>query len=286
MLERQPVLKRALINEYQLLLAAGATVWSVATLSPLPWILLLGGNLIAMPFLVERLARRMEIERKYAARKSEEMSQEQRYEELSPENRARFQKFRRTCSQIQTNYKALSAASQDILHEQTEKFDAVLGSCLRRLWLAQKHEGMIRLFDAEKVAKEIKQLEGSLQASDLEARVREAFEQNLQIKRKLLESGEHNEANRTALLAELDSLESLLELLLQRSVAATDASDFSSQMDDIVAQAEADAKSVQEMEALVSSVPDLEKWQPLSEKLRAASTPQTSPQTLPRRERR
>jgi hypothetical protein len=278
------VLKRAIFNQYQMLLAAGATALSVALMSPLPWVLLLGGNLITMPFLFERLRRRMEIERKYAERKSEELSQEQRYEELGAESKGRFQQFRRLCGQIQSNYRGLSSASQDILQEQTGKFDAILGSCLRRLWLVQKYEAMIRTFDARRVAAEIKQLEGSLQSKDVQPRVREAWEQNLEIKRKLLETGERNESSRTAVLAELDSLESLLQLLMQKSVAVTDASDFVAQVDDIVSQAEADAQSVAEMEALMGSMPELTGASALSDRLRQA--PPEAPPLPPRRERR
>lgn len=284
MLERYPVVKRALFNQYQVMLAAGATALSVALVSPLPWILLLGGNLITMPFLFERFRRRLEIEKKYAERQTEELSQEQRYEELSAESKGRFQQLRRLCQQIQSNYRGLSSASQGILFEQTGKFDAILSSCLRRLWLVQKYEAMIRTFDAKRVTAEIKQLEGSLSAKGVQTRVREAWEQNLEIKRKLLESADRNESGKLALLAELDSLESLMQLVLQKSVAATDASDFVSQVDDIVAQAEADAQSVAEMESLMGSMPELTSQPSLSEKLRQPAQPLPFPPA--RRERR
>ncbi len=283
-LERYPVLRRAIFNQYQVMLAASATALSVALVSPLPWILLLGGNLIAMPFMFERLKRRLEIEKKYAERQTEQLSQEQCYEELSAESKGRFQQLRRLCQQIQSNYRGLSSASQGILHEQTGKFDAILASCLRRLWLVQKYEAMIRTFDGKRVAAEIKQLEGSLTAQDVQPRVREAWEQNLELKRKLLESAERNESGRLALLAELDSLESLMQLVLQKSVAATDASDFVAQVDDIVAQAEADAQSVAEMESLLGSMPELTNQPSLSEKLRQPVAPLPFPPA--RRERR
>ena len=75
-LDRHPVLKAAFVNQYQVVLAAAATALSVATMSPLPWILLVGGNLVALPFTLERLKRRLEIEKKFAERQTEEMSQE------------------------------------------------------------------------------------------------------------------------------------------------------------------------------------------------------------------
>jgi hypothetical protein len=251
------VLRRALVNQYQIILAATATALSVATVSPLPFLLLLGGELLSMPFLLERIQRRLEIEKKHEARQVEALSHEQRYEQLSPENKNRFGQFRRLCRQVQDNYKALSAESQSVLAEQVEKFEALLATALRRLWLVQKYEQMIRAFDVQRVKTEIEQLRKQLTATNVKPRIRDAWEQNLEIKEKLLESADRNVLNRTALLAELDSLESLLQLLLQKSIAATDAQAFSSELDDILAQAEADAASVQEMENLLGSVPEL-----------------------------
>lgn len=257
MFDSHPVLKRALLHQYQLILAAGATAASVALMSPLPLLLLAGGELLSMPFLIERIQRRLEIEKKFAARQVVSLSQEQRYEQLSPEARIRFGKLKRLCEQIQDNYKALSAESQGVLAEQVEKFGAIQATALRRLWLVQKYEQMIRTFDEPQVRKQIEALRGQLTATDVKPRIREAWAQNLSLKEKLLESGERNVLNRTALLAELDSLESLLQLLLQKSVAATDAEAFSTELDNMLSQAEADAASVQEMEQLMGSMPEM-----------------------------
>jgi hypothetical protein len=266
------VLKRALANQYQIILAASALALSVATVSPFPFLLLLGGEMLAMPFLLERIQKRLEIEKKHAARQVESLSQEQRYEQLSLESKARFGHFKRLCVQIQDNYRSLSSESQGLLADQASKFEAILAVALRRLWLVQKYEQMIRAFDLQKVRTEIEKLRGMLTATKIEPRIREAWEQNLQIKEKLVETADRNVGGRTAILAELDSLESLLQLLLQKSLAATDAQAFSADIDDILSQAEADAASVQEMEQLMGSMPELLK-PTLSEKVRDAANP-------------
>src|SRR5688572_14704115 len=134
-----------------MILLAAAAAASVATVSPLPLLLLLGGEVLAMPFLLERVQKRLEIEKKYAERESETLSQEQRYEQLAPEAKARFAQLKRFCQQIQENYQGLSAASQGVLAEQVEKFDAILATALRRLWLAQKYEQLVRSFDASRL---------------------------------------------------------------------------------------------------------------------------------------
>ncbi len=257
MLEKYPVLKRALANQYQVILVAAAATLAVATISPLPFLLLLGGEFMVMPFMFERLKRRLEIEKKYAARQSESLSQNERYDQLHPDQKLRYDGLKKLCRQIQGNYRGLTTASQGILAEYTDKFEAILATCLRRLWLVRKYDSMIHAFDVDKVKEDTARLKESLAGENLAPRVAEAWKQNLEIKEKLLAAVDRNIANREALLAELDSLESLFQLLLQKSLAATDARAFSQEMDDLLSQADQDEASVKEMEQLLGSMPEL-----------------------------
>ena len=50
MLEKYPVLKRAVANQYQVILAAAATTLAVATVSPLPFLILTG---VALAFFAK-----------------------------------------------------------------------------------------------------------------------------------------------------------------------------------------------------------------------------------------
>ncbi len=270
-LERYPVLKKVVANQYQAILVAGATAFSALTLNPLPLLLLAGVELMAMPFLVERIKRRMEIEKKHAARQHQSLSQEQRFAALSIAAKARFNRLRQLCERIQGNYRGLSTASQSIIADQEAKFDFLLASCLHRLWLLQKYDEMIDAFDGKEAARAVEELRKLLENPDLEPRVREALEKNLQIREQLHQSVRENIANRTALVTELDSLEALLQLLLQKSVAATDALAFSSEVDDVLSQAEADAASIREMEQMIGSLPaDLGEEGALSERIKQA----------------
>jgi hypothetical protein len=254
-LERYPVLKKVVANQYQAILVAGATAFSALTLNPLPLLLLAGVELMAMPFLMERIKRRLEIEKKHAERQTQSLSQEQRFMALTPTAKARFNRLRQLCERIQGNYRGLSTASQSIIADQAAKFDILLASCLHRLWLLQKYDEMIGAFDSKEADRNLAELRKILAAPDLEQRVREAVEKNLQIREQLLLTVRENVANRTALVTELDSLEALLQLLLQKSVAATDALAFSSEVDDVLSQAEADAASIREMEQMIGSMP-------------------------------
>ena len=58
-LERHPALKKAVANQYQAILAAGVIGFSAITLSPLPLLLWAGVQMMTLPFLVERLKRRL-----------------------------------------------------------------------------------------------------------------------------------------------------------------------------------------------------------------------------------
>lgn len=285
-LERYPVLKKAVANQYQAILVAGAAAFSAITLNPLPLLLLAGVELMAMPFLMERIKRRLEIEKKHAARQNQSLSQEQRFAALSTAAKARFNRLRQLCERIQGNYRGLSTASQSIIADQEAKFDVLLASCLHRLWLLQKYDEMIGAFDSKEANRAVGELRKVLENPELEPRVREALEKNLEIREQLHQTVRENVANRTALMTELDSLEALLQLLLQKSVAATDALAFSSEVDDVLAQAEADAASIREMEQMIGSMPaDLEQEGALSERIKQAFpiAPPPPPPPPPRR---
>lgn len=284
-LDRYPVLKKAVANQYQAILVAGAVGFSALTLSPLPLLALAGLELMAMPFLLERLKRRLEIEKKHAERQHQAMSQEQRFEALSAQAKNRFVRLRQLCQKIQANYRGLSQASQNIIADQESKFDVILASCLHRLWLVQKYDEMIGGFSERQEQSEIDRVKEALTAPELEQRVREALEKNLQIRERLFQSVKDNVASRTALLAELDSLEALLQLLLQKSVAATDALAFSSEIDDVLAQSEADAASIREMEQMLGDVPEMGASEVLSEKLKQAMPTPVPPPLPPQRKK-
>lgn len=268
-LDRYPVLKKAVANQYQAILVAGAAAFSVM-LGPLPLLVLAGLELMAMPFIIERIRRRIEIEKKHAERQHQSLSQEQRFAALSTQAKARFNRLRQLCEKIQGNYRGLSTASQSIIADQEAKFDILLASCLHRLWLVQKYDEMIGAFDNKEANRAVEELRKVLEDPNLEPRVREALEKNLQIREQLHQTVRENVANRTALMTELDSLEALLQLLLQKSVAATDALAFSSEVDDVLAQAEADAASIREMEQMIGSLPELTEQSALSERIKQA----------------
>ena len=278
---RYPALRKAVANQYQAILLAGAAAFSALTLSPLPLLLLAGAELMVMPFMLERLKRRIEIERKHASRQAVVLTQEQQLEALPEGSQRRFERLRALCRRVQENYRGLSPESQGLVADQAAKFDAVLASCLKRLWLLDRYDQMAEAVDGAATQRELELLDRRLADGGLPERVREALAKQRQIKAELHKAVERNRANRAALAAEVESLEALLQLLLPKSVAATDATAFSLEIDDVLAHVEADAASVEEMERLLASVPAAAPAEPLflqkAQKARAAAPPAPPP---------
>jgi hypothetical protein len=270
-LERHPALKKALANQYQVILVGGAAALSGLLMNPLPLLVLAGAELVTLPWIVERLKRRMDLERKLARRTAKSVTQEEQYRELPSPLRARFLELKATTERIQDNYRGLAPETQGMLADQSEKLEAILVSCLRRLWLLRRYEDLARTLDEDELRTEVEALKARVEtAEDVEERVLAAWRQNLDIKQRVLETAERNRATQATLLAELDSIESLLQLLLQKSLAASDAASFSAEVDDALSQAEADERTVHEMEQLVGAEP-MASRERLSESLRTLS---------------
>jgi hypothetical protein len=276
-LDGHPALKKALANQYQLILVGGAAAVSLLIQNPLPILLLAGAELVTLPWIVERLKRRIDIERKVARRDAHSVSQDEQYRELPTALRERFLRLKHASERIQANYRSLSPVTQGLLADQSEKLEAILVSCLRRLWLLKKHDDLDAALDEEALEAEIAGLQERLAAAEadgasVERRVRDAWTQNLEIKQRVLATARRNEGTRATLQAELESIESLLQLLMQKSLAASDAETFAAEVDDALAQAEADEQTVHEMEQLVGAEP-MGSRERLSDSLRTLSAP-------------
>ncbi len=196
-----PVLKRAVANQYQVILAAAATALSGATLSPLPFLLLLGGEFMAMPFMFERLKRRLEIEKKYAARAGRDPVPGRALRPALPAGKcAASTRLRQLCRQIQGNYKGLSPASQGIMAEYRRQVRRHPGHVPAAAVAGPEVRADDPAFDSAEVGARSTKLEGARRSKALAAAREGGLEQNLAIKEKLLAAVDRNVANRHALV--------------------------------------------------------------------------------------
>jgi len=253
------ILRELIFNQYQAIVLGGAAVASLITANPLPLLVWLGSELVLLPVLDSGPLRRLVAKRKLQnARHQADAERSRVTAGLSPTYARRYQEMVRLCGLIEMNYQSLSGISQAYLAEQREKLDVILHSYVQRLTALQRYERMPASRDPEEIGDEIAHLQRELQQDGLPERAKAALAKNLELKQKLLASVEQVGDTVKTLLTELDSMESLLEVLHQNSMALRDPQAISQELDTIVRQSEESERVVREMETLLRS--DVTGW--------------------------
>jgi hypothetical protein len=247
------IFKDLLFNQYQAILLAGVAGLSLLSLSPLPVLVWLGGELAVLPLLdsVPAMRRLVHRRRRAGANAHADAQREALVDSLNPAAARRYAGMENLCKLIESNYQGLSGISQVYLSEQRQKLDLILGGCLHRLVALQRYERMLAHRSIGHVESEIADVERDLREPDLPERARAALQKNLELKKRLLASmGEAHNTMKTFDL-ELDSMVSLLEVLHQNSVSLRDPQAISQELDTIVRQSEESERAVREMESLL-----------------------------------
>jgi hypothetical protein len=246
------ILRELILNQYQAIILAGTTLASVLTLNPMPLLLWLGSELVLLPILDSGPLRRMVArKRRESARKSSQSRRKDVIKSFGPDYARRFASMENLCRQIEANYQGLHGISRAYLSEQRGKLDLILDSCLQRMTALQRYERTLNRRAPERIEEEIADLEQELADPDLNDRARAAIQKNLELKRRLLQSYADAEGTMKALSTELDSMASLLEVLLQSSISMRDPAAISEELDTIVRQSEDSGRVVKEMESLL-----------------------------------
>jgi hypothetical protein len=246
------ILKDAILNQYQAILALGAGALSAVAVSPLPLLVWLGAELVLLPLIdtppVRRLVHRRRMER---ARQERLAWRRQAIATLSHDRRSRFQQMEALCSQIEANYLSLNGISRIYLTEQRQKLDHILNSCLHRMLALGAYEKTLASRHPEHLEHEIARFERELTDPELPDRARAAIAKNIELKQTLLKSLRDADGTRRALETELDSSYAVLEVLLQNSLSMRDPDAISAELDAIVQQAQDSERAVREMESLM-----------------------------------
>lgn len=252
------ILKDAIANQYQAILAGGAIVASVAGLSPLPFLIWLGAEMVLLPLIDTPPIRRWLMRRKRAAdREVAIVRRGEIVEALDVSRREAYRGLELLCRKIEANYRGISGVSQFYIREQQEKMNSILNGCLQRFVALSKYEAFQhQRRDERELQNEIKLIEKSLNEPGNSERVKSALAKNLQLKKSLLSSQGEASQTQIALAAELDSLSSLLELLHQKSLSIRDPQEISNELDAIVTQVSDTDQSIREMEALMAAGSD------------------------------
>lgn len=246
------ILRELIVNQYQAIVLGGTAIASLITLNPLPLLFWLGSELVLLPILDSGPLRRLVARRKMAKAQADAMTARNHLVAgLSPASAKRYDAMEDLCRMIESNYQGLSGISQAYLSEQRDKLDVILRGCLLRLMALQRYDSMPVSSRPYEIEEEINALEKELQEPGLPERAITALKKNLELKRRLLASFSEIGGTVKTLLTELDSMESLLEVLYQNSISLRDPQAISEELDTIVRQSEDSERIVREMETLL-----------------------------------
>ena len=258
------ILRELILNQYQAIVAGGAAIASVLTLNPMPFLLWLGSELVLLPILDSGPLRRMVARRRRdIARAQQSQRRAAAIASFEAQFAERYAAMEQLCRAIESNYQGLSGISQAYLSEQRGKLDNILDGCLNRMLALQRYDKMPITRNPAEIKREISDHEKELTGGDLNDRARSALQKNLELKQRLLKSYTEAGGNMKALETELDSMQSLLEVLHQNSLSLRDPQAISDELDTIVSQSEASERAVRELEAMLRAgggewTPDLE----------------------------
>jgi hypothetical protein len=248
------ILRELILNQYQAIVLGGVALASVVALNPLPLLFWLGTELVLLPVLDSGPLRRLVARRKRArARLADEAARARLIAALDAPSVKRLAAMEELCRLIEANYQGLTGISQAYLSEQRGKLDAVLQGYLHRLMALQRYERMPVSRNSDEIEREIEELEQELSDPGLPERAAAALKKNLELKQRLLASLSEVASTVKALSTELDSIESLLEVLHQNSISLRDPQAISQELDAIVRHSEDSDRIVREMEALLRS---------------------------------
>ena len=278
------ILRELIVNQYQAIVLGGAALASLVTVNPLPLLVWLGSEMVLLPILDSGPLRRLVARRKLANARAQANAERSRLVgALTPQQAKRYAGMEELCRLIEANYQSLTGISQVYLSEQRRKLDVILQGYVQRLMALQRYEKMPMTRNSRDIEEEIEGLEQELADPSLNERAASALKKNLELKRRLLDSLSEVGGTVKALFTELDSMESLLEVLHQNSISLRDPQAISQELDAIVRQSEESDRIVREMETLLRG--GTEGWQsdilpdtapPLISKTPAGSEPRRS----------
>ena len=282
------ILKELLFNQYQAIVLGGVVAVSVVSLSPLPLLVWLGGELALLPLLDSAPLRRL-VHRNRRARSREEAEANRTLtlDSLDAAYSKRYAAMEQVCGLIEANYQGLHGISQVYLAEQRGKLDMILDGCLNRMMALQRYDRMLSRKTSAGIEREIEALQQELKQPELPERARVALEKNVELKRRLLESYTEARGTMKALSTELDSMSSLLEVLHQNSISMRDPDAISQELDTIVRQSEDSERVVREMETLLrSGAADWSDDTPPADRVAEGGRERPAPRDLRQKEKR
>lgn len=171
-------------------------------------------------------------------------------EELAPSQREHYFALKELRDKILANYKKLPGGG--VLAASSEsQIDALLVNFLRLLSTLNGYRKYLNAADQAAVEREIADL-GADVKSETNERLREVKQRRLEILQKRLERFVQAEESREVISHQLASIEDLLRLTHEQSIAIRDPESVTHQLDALTAEASATAETVREMERFMT----------------------------------
>ncbi len=272
------ILRELIVNQYQAIVLGGTALVSLIALNPLPLLFLVGTELVLLPILDSGPLRRRVARRRLELARADAAARRSAFiADLTPPSAKRFEAMEHLCRLIETNYQSLTGISQAYLSEQRGKLDTILQGYLNRLMAVQRYERLPARRTTADVEEEIALLEQELAEPGVPERAVAALKKNVELKRRLLASLSEVDGTVKALVTELDSIESLLEVLHQNSISLRDPQAISEDLDAIVRQSEDSERIVREVESMLRN--DTDGWQSSLMREAPPAVPDNTPPT-------
>ena len=176
-------------------------------------------------------------------------------EELAPSQREHYFALRELRDRILANYRKLPGGGVLVASSES-RLDALLINFLRLVSTLNSYRKYLGAADRSAVEREVKELEEEI-AAEANARLREVKRKRVEILRKRLERFKQAEDSRELVSHQLASIEDLLRLTHEQSIAIRDPESLTQQLDALSAEAAATEETVREMERFMEITDEL-----------------------------
>lgn len=192
---------------------------------------------------------------------------------LPPDLQQRYVNLAQVCASIRNNYSQLSSTSQIFVQQMDTRLQGLLHGYARLLLAAWQQRQYLKTSDSDTIKKEIAQLQQRLNTDP--PKVQEINKKRIEILGKRLEKFQKILENRQVVDAQCAAVEDVLQLVRDQSVTMRDPQQVSDQLENLVHDVEQTEQTVQQVEAIFSSLtPDMEGIMQSSD----SDTTSTSPQ--------
>lgn len=239
-------LKAAFLVPANLFAIAAAAVSTAVMGDPLPALVFLGmegiylGTMSLSPRF-QRLVRAQSGGRDAPDRESAAL-----LEELAPSQREHYFALRELRDRILANYRKLPGGGVLVASSEA-RLDALLSNFLRLLSTLNSYRKYLGAGDRAALERDVKELEAEIPREESE-RVREVKQKRVEILRKRMDRFQQADDSRELVSHQLASIEDLLRLTHEQSIAIRDPESITHQLDALSAEAEATEETVREME--------------------------------------